>query len=496
MQSKSSIQKDLIVNPDKERLEDLEESRVVTPKSLIRYLINGKIEIMYSNGNFSQYDPATDLWTITNNNGKRRCKRQSTGEVYDIDPIPAAVETCAETSAKVLFKEDNVISILYQNGTRYTIHHDGTKILTNYDQTEVVFEKVGYSLVKVLSGRMLDEPEKVYKMDASDADIEFYESLQVSRRYLKEKLKDCQIMQTYLHDKTIIQSFVEINEFSRPKEETEQDLQQEHTEDQEANPDQQEDVEAEGTKENQAEGESPEQTQEKQVENEDNFSYQAVHLIRRQDMSITKISQDGEACFISGSTRMELNKNGSLMKLGRDIDYLNQMFSTRPEERKGGVFTCSLQKSNIITHDKHRNFFAVNSNGTFEKVLAPEISEVDQVNEIMDQEDMEEVLEMEREEMAVNSQGSKGGASTIPKVDFEKSKIKQEDQSASVSLLPIAPRIFYIKNDGSGSEFYTKDLMQDETGRFTHDVVIVKNTEVLGQNPVYMHSYFKPLKTN
>ena len=213
-------------------------------------------------------------------------------------------------------------------------------------------------------------------------------------------------------------------------------------------------------------------------------------------MSITKISQDGEACFISGSTRMELNKNGTLMKLGRDIDYFNQMFTTRPEKRKGGVFTCSLQKSNITTHDKHRNFFAVNSNGTFEKVLAPEISEVDQVNEMMDQEDMEEVLEMEREEMAVNSQGSKGEAGTVPKVDIEKSRIKEEDQSALVNLLPIAPRIFYIKNDGSGSEFYTKDLMQDETGRFTYDVVIVKNTEILSQNPVFMHSYFKPLKTN
>jgi len=37
--------------------------------------------------------------------------------------------------------------------------------------------------------------------------------------------------------------------------------------------------------------------------------------------------------------------------------------------------------------------------------------------------------------------------------------------------------------------------MISETGRFTHDVVIVKSTELLGQNPVYMHSYFKPLKS-
>ena len=65
-------------------------------------------------------------------------------------------------------------------------------------------------------------------------------------------------MQTYFQDKTIIQSFVEINEFPKPKEETELELQQEQTEGQEGSPDQQEDVEAEGTKENQAEGESPE----------------------------------------------------------------------------------------------------------------------------------------------------------------------------------------------------------------------------------------------
>ena len=116
---------------------------------------------MYANGNFSEYDPKTDLWTITNNSGKRRCKRQSDGYEYDIDQIPAAIETCAVTNAKVLFKEDNVTSVLYPDGTRYTVHNDGTKIISNPDQTEIVFEKIGYSLVKVLSGRMLDEPENI-----------------------------------------------------------------------------------------------------------------------------------------------------------------------------------------------------------------------------------------------------------------------------------------------------------------------------------------------
>lgn len=92
MQSKSKVQKDLAVNADKVD-PDCEESRVVISNALIRYLTNGKIEILYANGNFTVYDPATDLWTITNNNGKRRCKRQSDGYEFDIEPIPAAIQT-------------------------------------------------------------------------------------------------------------------------------------------------------------------------------------------------------------------------------------------------------------------------------------------------------------------------------------------------------------------------------------------------------------------
>lgn len=92
MQSKSKIQKDLAVSPDTVD-PDCEESRVVISNALIRYLTSGKIEILYANGNFTVYDPSTDLWTVTNNSGKRRCKRQSDGHEFDIEPIPAAIQT-------------------------------------------------------------------------------------------------------------------------------------------------------------------------------------------------------------------------------------------------------------------------------------------------------------------------------------------------------------------------------------------------------------------
>src|SRR5262249_55197187 len=122
-----------------------------------------------------------------------------------------------------------------------------------------------------------------------------------------------------------------------------------------------------------------------------------------------------------------------------------------------------------------------------------EISEVDEIHDNHEHEDAEIFNDMEGNHIDTFSKGSKG-APHVPKVDIEKSKIRQDDQL--VHKLPNPPRIFNINSDGTGSEFFTKDRMQEETGRFRHDVIIVKSTVVLGQNPVYMHSYFKPLKTN
>lgn len=473
MQSKSKMQRYLSQNTHAEAEDNQEESRIITEKSLIRYLVNGKIEIMYANGNFSQYDPSTDLWTVTNNQGNRRCKRQSDGFEYDIEPIPAAIETCAETDAQVLFKEDNVICVMYPNGTRYTVHHDGTKILTNEDETEIIYEKVGYSLVKVLSGRMLDEPENIKRIDQSDASMEFYQGLQVTRQYLKDRARDQRVIQTYLHDKTVIQSFVE--ESLMGGHEFGEAAHNMH--------------DMEGTGEHHMEGSGiPEGDMEDPQHHDEGTYSQAVHLIRRQDLSITKITSDGEACVISGGTRGELNKYGNLMKIGKDVDYLYQLFDMRTQERKGGIFTCSLNKSNIVTHDKDRNYFAVNANGTFEKVLAPELSEVDNIedgHEMHDGEGAREYDDAQFNEEELRSRGK----TVVPKVEINASKAQL------FNTIPVPPRIFWVKVDGSGSEFLTKEKMQEETGRYDHDVMIVKSTEFIGQNPVFMHTYFKQLKS-
>ena len=179
------------------------------------------------------------------------------------------------------------------------------------------------------------------------------------------------------------------------------------------------------------------------------------------------------------------------MKIGKDFDYLTELFELRAQDRKGGVFTCSLEKSNIITHDRDKNYFAVNSNGTFEKVLAPEVSEVDQVeeNNNLEMEGEDIINEMEDPEQQSKVSKSNHNKSGIPNVNLSKSK------SRLANVLPVEPRIFWIKVDGTGSEFFSKERMNNETSRISHDVHVVKSTQFLGQNPVLMHSYFTELKS-
>ena len=65
--------------------DDEEESRIVTGKGTVaRYMRDGRIELLFANGNCSEYDPETQLWTITNNKGMRRRKRNRDCVEFDV----------------------------------------------------------------------------------------------------------------------------------------------------------------------------------------------------------------------------------------------------------------------------------------------------------------------------------------------------------------------------------------------------------------------------
>lgn len=91
-----------IVNPyeDGSELSEIEISRVITGKgSVIRYMKDGSIMILYANGNVA-INKRNGLWITTNNKGLRRAKRIKDGHEYEVDPIPCAKRTDPETGCK------------------------------------------------------------------------------------------------------------------------------------------------------------------------------------------------------------------------------------------------------------------------------------------------------------------------------------------------------------------------------------------------------------
>lgn len=48
---------------------------------------------------------------LTNNKGMRRMQKD--GVQWDISPIPCAIETDAVTNARMMIREDNVVTIHY-----------------------------------------------------------------------------------------------------------------------------------------------------------------------------------------------------------------------------------------------------------------------------------------------------------------------------------------------------------------------------------------------
>lgn len=154
---------------------------------------------MYSNGNFSTFDPTSSLWTSFNNKGMRRIRRETDNVTYDIEAVPCSYETCAITHSRVMFRDDGVISIQYTDGRVYTVHKDGTKMFTTSDQSEIVIEREDFACVRVKLGVRMNENDPAF----SEQDVEKI----VYETYLSQMAYDQILTQTICFDGTLINSF-------------------------------------------------------------------------------------------------------------------------------------------------------------------------------------------------------------------------------------------------------------------------------------------------
>lgn len=94
------------------------------------------------------------------------------------------------------------------------------------------------------------------------------------------------------------------------------------------------------------------------------FNLNMIHLVRRADFSVIKVSQSGEVVLITANERAYLNDIGrQIADFGhKDYDYFFELFGV-PNERRSGVYTVNLDKGRVWTEDEEGNYFIVYANG-------------------------------------------------------------------------------------------------------------------------------------
>ena len=170
-----------------------------------------------------------------------------------------------------------------------------------------------------------------------------------------------------------------------------------------------------------------------ELEGYNNFSLNMIHIIRRPDYSVVKVTQDGEVVLITANERAYLNDIGKqIEELGtKDYDYFFELFGIS-SERRSGVYTANLDKGRIWTQDEEGNYFIVYANG-------------DSVEKMSVSFDLDQMVEgIENKEP--NSPRMKDGG-----------YIEDECKFLPPPKSMAHPRLFYIKNGGHGCELFNEE---------------------------------------
>ena len=145
---------------------EAEINRVITGKgSVIRYLQEGGVQILFANGNVSCLKEG--VWTCVNNRGMRQTRGCEQGEagVCEVDEIPCAEVSDPDTLVRTMMRSDGVTVISYLDGSTITEHADGTKIFSS--EAEILIESPAYAPVKVILNEDQGEIFETYMMDGS-----------------------------------------------------------------------------------------------------------------------------------------------------------------------------------------------------------------------------------------------------------------------------------------------------------------------------------------
>ena len=187
-----------------------------------------------------------------------------------------------------------------------------------------------------------------------------------------------------------------------------------------------------------------------------------IHIIKRDDFSVVKVRQDGEVVLISANERSYLNDIGKRIdEFGtKDYDYFFELFGIA-NERRSGVYTANLDKGRIWTQDEEGNYFIVYANGDSVEKLS---------------------VSFNLDQMVEGIENKEPDSPRIKDGEYVEDECKFLPPPKSMAH----PRLIYIKNDGSGVEFFNKEQLEHmfrtcRNKKEDHDLIQTSN-QVKNQN--------------
>lgn len=176
----------------------------------MRHFRNRDAEVLFPQGDRGFFSKKDMTWVITNNKGCRVAKKS--GVEWDLEPIPCAYETDSVTNARMMIRDDKVMTIEFADGSLFCQHADGTLMMTSADGLSIRVEKEGYAPVIFNMGSDFSEnPTYPHRNQVSDADCVTAE----------RRAQNSLIIETHLPDGTVIDTFLDIETgykhiFNRP----------------------------------------------------------------------------------------------------------------------------------------------------------------------------------------------------------------------------------------------------------------------------------------
>lgn len=129
-----------------------EVNRIISKEGvIIRQFRNHDAEVLFPDGVVANFSKKKLEWILINNLGKRRQFKD--GIYRDLEQIPTAVETDQNSGAKMMIREDGIVTVTYLDGSVYCHHKDGTKMHTSADGSEIRIEKKNYASHTILIGK-------------------------------------------------------------------------------------------------------------------------------------------------------------------------------------------------------------------------------------------------------------------------------------------------------------------------------------------------------